>query len=371
MIVPFSDLRPSHDQIRPEIDEAIRSVIDHSHFILGDQVTAFEQAYAAFSGTRFAIGVGNGLDALILILKALNIGPGDEVIVPSNTYIATWIAVTAVGADIVPVEPDIYSYNIDPSGIEQAISSKTKAIIPVHLYGRLADMPTIMDIALKHNIYVVEDNAQAQGAVLNGKRSGSFGIANATSFYPSKNLGCLGDGGAVTTNDEEIYHKICALRNYGSQKKYYNDVLGFNSRLDEMQASILNVKLSKLTVWNENRKSIAEKYQYSLSEIKQIVLPVEVDSPAMVNHIYQIRIPDRDKLQAFLRNESVQTMIHYPVPPHAQNAYKYLGFKPGSFPVAEEIAATCLSLPLYPLMDEEKINYVCGRIKSFFYSFPK
>lgn len=368
MKVPFLDLKAGHNLIISEIQNAIDSVIDKSWYILGEEVCQFEKAYAAYSNTKYSIGVANGLDAITLILKALNIGPGDEVIVPSNTYIATWIAVSNVGATIIPVEPDIKSCNINPELIEARITNKTKAIIPVHLYGYMADMHAVMKIAAKHNVYVIEDNAQAQGAILEGEKSGSFGIANATSFYPGKNLGCLGDGGAITTDNEELAVILKTLRNYGSSQKYVNDVIGINSRLDEMQAAILNVKLKYLDDWNLKRKKIAEKYNLLLAECSHLQIPVNIQGSENVSHIYHIRSSKRNELKKYLENNGIQTLTHYPIPPHLQKAYVNLNYKKGDFPIAEEIACTTLSLPIYPFMDEQSANYVGKSILTFFKS---
>lgn len=366
MKVPYIDLKAGHDHIKGEIHEAISRVVENSWYILGEEVSTFEKAYADYSGTKYAIGVGNGLDAISLILKAVGIGHGDEVIVPSNTYIATWMAVSGTGATIVPVEPDIRSGNIDPLAIETKINSKTKAILPVHLHGCMADMAAIKKIAEKHRLFVIEDNAQAQGAILDGKKSGSFGIAGATSFYPGKNLGCMGDGGAVTTDDEEIYKKIKRYRNYGSDIKYVHEVLGVNSRLDEIQAAILKVKLKYLDDWNDKRRKIAEKYNALLSGCEQVITPENISDASMVHHIYRIRTTQRDKLRLHLENKGIQTLIHYPIPPHLQKAYEHLPFGKGAFPIAEELATTSLSLPLYPFMEEDKIAYVGESVVSFF-----
>ncbi|MBC7884056.1 MAG: DegT/DnrJ/EryC1/StrS family aminotransferase [Saprospiraceae bacterium] len=366
MNVPFLDLSPGHKAISSEINVAINKVIDKSCYILGDEVSSFEKSYASYSGVSFAVGVANGLDAIILILKSLNIGPGDEVIVPSNTYIATWMAVSNVGATVIPVEPCFDTCNLDPSLIEAKITHKTKAIIPVHLYGRIANMHEILSLATKYNIHVIEDNAQAHGALLDGKKSGSFGIANATSFYPGKNLGCMGDGGAVTTDNEDIYLKIKAFRNYGSHIKYINNIIGINSRLDEMQAAILNVKLKYLDDWNIKRREITTFYDSRLKWIDNLILPDNTQELSMVSHVYQVRTSKRNELQSFLQNKGIQTLIHYPIPPHQQKAYGHLGYRIGDYPVAEKISSMTLSLPLYPFMKESTTEFVCTSILSFF-----
>lgn len=338
--------------------EAFRHFWEQQWYILGNSVTQFEAEYAHWNGTSFCIGVANGLDALHLALRALQIGPGDEVIVPSNTYIATWLAVSQVGARIVPVEPDIHTYNLDPGLLEAAIGPATKAILPVHLYGQACDMTAIMRIAGKHGLYVVEDNAQAHGAVHAGKMTGSFGHLNATSFYPTKNLGALGDAGAVTTDDPALAEQIRLLRNYGSSQKYYNEVPGYNSRLDELQAALLSVKLPFLEKWTAQRRQIAEWYHAHLSDIEGIILPHVSDPTAHVWHQYVIRTDRRDELAAGLAAAGIGTMIHYPLPPHLQQAYRELGYQRGDFPLAETIADTCLSLPMYPGLTEEEVTRI-------------
>lgn len=294
------------------------------------------------------------------------IGKGDSVIVPSNTYIATWLAVSYVGAEIIPIEPNPKTYNIDPTKIESAIQSNTKAIIPVHLYGQICEMDKIMAIAQKYNLFVIEDNAQAQGTYFKGKISGSWGHINATSFYPGKNLGALGDAGAITTNDEHLAQKAKTIRNYGSQKKYYNEVKGINSRLDELQAAFLKVKLKYLDEWNKERNQIAQWYYDYLNEIDEIILPTIHPDATSNYHLFVIRTPKRNELQEYLHQHQIGTLIHYPVPPHLQEAYKELGYKKGAFPIAEEIADTCLSLPMYPGISKENVEYIAQTIKNFF-----
>jgi dTDP-4-amino-4,6-dideoxygalactose transaminase len=307
-----------------------------------------------------------GLDALHISLQTLDIKEGDEIIVPSNTYIATWLAASFVQAIPIPVEPNPNSFNIDPAKIESAITSKTKAIMPVHLYGQACEMDAIMAIAQKHNLYVIEDNAQSQGAIYNGKMAGSFGDINGTSFYPGKNLGALGDAGAITTNNAELAFKAQTFRNYGSQKKYYNEVIGQNSRLDELQAAILSVKLRKLNEWTSQRIDAASLYFKHLEGIKSLILPKTVSGSTHVYHLFVIRTKERDKLQAFLAENGVGTLIHYPVPPHLQQAYSHFNYKRGAFPISEELAETCLSLPMYPGLNEEQIIYISSVIKRFF-----
>lgn len=310
------------------------------------------------------VGVGNGLDALFLALKALGVGEGDEVIVPSNTYIATALAVTYVGATPVFVEPDIRTFNIDPVKIENAITDKTKAIMPVHLYGQACDMDPIMEIARKHNLYVVEDCAQAHGATYKGKVIGSFGDAAGFSFYPGKNLGALGDAGATVTNDEELAKKIRALGNYGSDYKYHHIYQGNNSRLDELQAAFLAAKLSILDKVNENRRSIADKYLAGIKN-SEIILPFVPEYANPVWHIFAIRCKRRDELEKFLNDAGIGTNKHYPIPIHLQECYKDLGFKEGDFPIAEEISSTQLSIPMYYGMTDEEVQYVIDKVNEF------
>ena len=364
--VPFLDLKSLNLAHETALTEAFRRVLHSGWFVLGKSVEAFEEEYAKFSGSRYAIGVANGLDALHIALKALNIGEGDEVIVPSNTYIATMLASSFVGASPVPVEPRADTYNINPEAIEAAITPRTKVIMPVHLYGQAAEMDAIMAIARKHSIFVVEDNAQAQGAFYNGKPTGSFGDVNGTSFYPGKNLGALGDAGAVTTDSDDLTRRARSWRNYGSHKKYYNEVLGFNSRLDELQAAFLLEKLPFLYNDNAERERVAERYDELLSGVGDLVLPRIAENATSVFHLYVVRTRKRDELQAFLSARGIGTMIHYPVPPHLQEAYRERGWKQGQFPIAEEIAQTCLSLPMYPALQNAQIERVAECVREFF-----
>jgi dTDP-4-amino-4,6-dideoxygalactose transaminase len=366
MGVPFLDFGPMHDPIKQEMENAFSSVYASNWFILGDHLLKFEKEYAAFSGTQFSVGVSNGLDALILSLRALGIGQGDDVIVPSNTYIASALAVTHVGARPVFVEPDKNTFNLNPELIEQTITLRTKAILPVHLYGQSCNMPEIMSIAEKHRLSVVEDNAQSHGATFSGQVTGSWGQLNATSFYPGKNLGALGDGGAVTGNSEDLILKVRALRNYGSTKKYYNDVIGFNNRLDELQAAFLSVKLGHMNNWTAQRQSIAEQYMAELEGVGDLILPYAHPLAAHVYHLLVVRTERRDELQRFLDQMGIGTLIHYPVPPHLQNAYKDLGYGKGDFPIAEKMAETCLSLPLYPGLTPQQVNKVSTAIRTFY-----
>jgi len=366
MKIPFLSFESSNKQIKAEILSSFEHFFDSSWYILGDQVKQFEQEYAAFNNVKHCIGVSNGLDALHLALKALDIGNGDEVIVPSNTYIATALAVSYVGAMPVFVEPDINTYNIDPAKIEAAVTSKTKAIMPVHLYGQACEMESIVAIAKKHNLFVVEDNAQAHGATYKGKLTGSWGNINGTSFYPGKNLGALGDAGAVTTNDQELAIKVALLRNYGSQKKYYNEAIGFNMRLDECQAGFLSVKLKYLKEWTAQRQEISGWYNEALKDIDDLILPSVAENASHVYHVYLIRTKYRDELQKYLADNGIDTLIHYPIPIHLQKAYQHLGFKRGDFPIAEEIAETCLSLPIWPGIDKRLVLKISETIKSIF-----
>jgi dTDP-4-amino-4,6-dideoxygalactose transaminase len=366
MNVPFLNFAPMHSAIKSEMQHAFEKVYDGYWYILGEQLSTFEKAYAAFNETRYAVGVSNGLDALYLSLKALDIGPGDEVIVPSNTYIASLLAVTYTGAKPVPVEPDIQTYNIDPGRILLAITSRTKAIMPVHLYGQACEMEAIMKCATSHGLYVVEDNAQAHGASFKKKLTGSWGTANGTSFYPGKNLGALGDAGAVTTDDEKIAKRIAILRNYGSEVKYHNEFTGYNMRLDELQAAFLNVKLNYLNEWTTARQMICKRYDNELVGTGDLILPHVHPDATHVYHLYVIRTKHRDHLQEYLSKRGIGTMIHYPIPPHLQKAYSYLVFTRGAFPYAEEIADTCLSLPVWPGMTQQQLDMVITYIQEYF-----
>jgi dTDP-4-amino-4,6-dideoxygalactose transaminase len=366
MKIPFLSFDKINEQTKAQMLTAIERSIDSKWYILGNEVKSFEEQYSNYNHVNHTIGVANGLEALHLALIALDIKAGDEVIVPSNTYIATVLAVSYTGATPIFVEPRNDSYNIDPKKIEEKITSKTKAIMPVHLYGQACEMDEIMAIAKKHNLAVVEDNAQAHGALWNGKITASFGDLNATSFYPGKNLGALGDAGAITTDSPELYKKCQSLRNYGSQKKYYNEVIGYNSRLDELQAAVLKVKLDYMPAWTEGRQQIGAWYNEFLNGIDGIILPKTIAGATHVYHLYTIRTTQRDDLQKFLAENEIGTLIHYPIPPHLQEAYKDLGYKKGDFPIAEEIANTTLSLPLYIGMKKEEVEFVCQSIRKFF-----
>jgi len=345
--IPFLDLRATYIELKSEIDDAIVRVLDSGHYILGPEVESFESEYAAYCEAKYCVGVANGLDALHLALLAVGVGLGDEVIVPSNTYIATWLAVSQCGAIPVPVEPDERTYNLNPDLIEAAITNKTKAILPVHLYGQPADLDPILEIARKYNLRVIEDGAQAHGAKYKGRRIGGHSDIVAWSFYPGKNLGAFGDGGAITTDNLEVADKIRVLRNYGSREKYVNEVRGFNSRLDPIQAAVLRVKLKYLDEWNGRRKSIARQYLEGIKN-SNLVLPVIPEWADPVWHLFVIKSTNRDALQARLSEANVGTLIHYPIPPHRQGAYHYLGLSKQGFPAASSLAEVVLSLPISP-----------------------
>lgn len=358
MIVPFLDLKSPYIELKDELDAAYHRVMESGWYILGKEVEAFEAEFAAYCETKQCIGVANGLDALHLIVMAYGIGPGDEVIVPSNTYIATWLAVTHAGATPVPVEPDERTYNIDPARIEQAVTPKTKAIMVVHLYGQTADMDPINAVAQKHDLKVIEDCAQAHGARYKGRRAGSLGDAAGFSFYPGKNLGAIGDGGAVTTGDKDLAERIKVLRNYGSQVKYHNEVVGFNSRLDELQAALLRVKLVKLDEWNERRALAAKSYIQRLTTFTNLTLPFVPEWSEPVWHLFVVRHDRRDELQKTLAESGIGAMIHYPIPPHLQPAYSDLGYKKGDFPISESIHSSIISLPMGPHLDNVELSRV-------------
>ena len=357
--IPFLDFSTMHAELRPQLNAAFQRVLDSNHLILGSEVEQFENEFAAYCDAAHAIGVGNGLDALFLILKAMDIGPGDEVIVPSNTYIATWLAVSYAGATPVPVEPDSATYNIDPAKIEAAITARTRAIMPVHLYGQPADMAAIMEIAAHHKLKVIEDAAQAHGARYRGRRVGALGDAAGFSFYPGKNLGALGDGGAIVTNDAELTKRLRILRNYGSSVKYINDIKGYNSRLDELQAAFLRVKLTVLDEWNDRRRSVARHLLSGLADTG-LTLPVVPEWADPVWHLFVVRSARRDALQKALSEREISTMIHYPIPPHLQPAYAEMGLVAGSLPIAEKIHREVLSLPMSPHLRQDHISRIAS-----------
>ena len=350
--------------MRNELINSYTNFLDSNYYVLGENVKKFEAEYAQFSGVKFCSGVSNGLDAIILSLKAIGLQSGDEVIVPSNTYIATWLAVTSLGGVVVPVEPNENTYNINTSLIERNITKKTKAIIPVHLYGLACDMDSIMNIASKHNLYVIEDNAQAHSATINGKMTGSFGHVNATSFYPGKNLGALGEAGGITTNSLDAKSKIDSLRNYGSKIKYKNEFKGGNYRIDELQASQLCVKLKYLNHLTDYRIGIANQYDKLITN-KKFIKPYSPKGYKHVYHQYIIISENREELVSYLSQKGIKTLIHYPIPPHLQECYKYLNYKEGDFPIAENLSKTMISLPIYPGLEDENIKYVSEILNLF------
>ena len=358
MKVPFLDLKAAHAELREELDAAYRRVLDGNWFVLGGECEAFEREYAELCGARHCVSVGNGLDAIHITLRGLGIGTGDEVIVPTHTFVATWLGVTLAGAQVVPVEVDPKTYNLDPERVTRAITSRTKAIFPVHLYGQPADVDAISEIAGAQGIKVVEDAAQSQGARLRGRPAGSLGDAAAHSFYPGKNLGALGDAGAITTNDDELARKLRLLRNYGSEVKYQHLTMGMNSRLDELQAAFLRVKIRRLERWNAQRRAVAKRYLTELSDIPSLTLPAVLPGAEPVWHLFPVLSADRERLRARLAELGIETLIHYPVPPHLAPAYASLGLASGSFPVAERIARDVLSLPMGPHLTESQVSDV-------------
>ena len=364
MKVRFLDLKRLNQEIARDLDQAYYRVMHSGWYILGQEVEGFEREWANYCGVKNCVGVGNGLDALHLILRAMGIGQGDEVIVPANTYIATWLAVSYAGATPVPVEPDERTYNIDPARIEEAITHRTRAIIAVHLYGQPADMDSINQIAENYGIKVVEDAAQSHGARYKGTKVGGLGHAAGWSFYPGKNLGAFGDGGAVTTNDDSLADRVRTLRNYGSHVKYHNLYKGFNSRLDELQAAFLRVKLKKLEEWNERRRRIAASYLEGLSGLPDLVLPFVPEWAEPVWHLFVVRTLKRGLLQRHLAQRGIETLIHYPVPPHKQNAY--LEMNALSYPISERIHAEVLSLPMGPHMGPGEVNAAISATREFF-----
>ncbi len=364
MKVPFLDFVGPYEELKPELDAAYERFMRSAWYILGKECEAFEQEFAAYCGSKYCIGVGNGLEALHLLLRAYGVGKGDEVIVPSNTYIATWLAVSYADATVVPVECDSRTFNLEPARIEAAITPRTKAIMPVHLYGQTADMDPIMAIAAKYGLKVIEDNAQAQGARYKGRRTGSLGHAAGHSFYPGKNLGAYGDGGAITTDDAAVADRVRTLRNYGSKKKYYNEVKGYNSRLDEMQAALLRVKLKVLDQWNQRRAVVAQRYLQEMKPAAGLVLPFVPTWAEPVWHLFVIRHPNRDALQQKLNAAGIGTLIHYPVPAHLSGAYADAGWKRGDFPLAETSADTVLSLPIGPHVSAKQAGMVIEAVNA-------
>ncbi|MDP3083023.1 MAG: DegT/DnrJ/EryC1/StrS family aminotransferase [Rubrivivax sp.] len=360
-MIPFLDLKAINAGQRQALCEAFERVLDSGWYIMGDELKAFEAEFAAYCGTDHCVGVANGLEALGLALRAVDVGPGDEVIVPSNTYIATWLAVSHLGATPVPVEPDAGTFNIDPARIEQAITPRTRAIMPVHLYGQAAELGPILEIARRRGLRVIEDGAQAHGARYRSERIGGHGDAVAWSFYPGKNLGALGDGGAVTTQDPLIADRLRVLRNYGSRTKYHNEVIGTNSRLDELQAALLRVKLQQLDAGNARRAQIAGLYLNGLQGAG-LVLPRVAAGMDPVWHLFVVRHPQRDLLAKQLASEGIGTVIHYPIPPHLQPAYATLGLQPGALPVSEALHREVLSLPIGPTQSDAQTNAVIAAL---------
>jgi dTDP-4-amino-4,6-dideoxygalactose transaminase len=364
--IPFLSLAPQHEIMRTEILEAMSRVYEKNSFVLGSELESFEREFAAFTGTKFCLGVGNGFDALTIALKSRLLQSTDEVIVPANTYIATWLAVSHVGARIIPVEPDPATFNIDPSRIENAITSRTKIILPVHLFGQPCDMTAICQLAQKNALTIIEDNAQAHGGKWDSQLTGSFGLVNAISFYPTKNLGALGDAGAITSSDEATTDFIKKYRNYGFEKKNLSVEVGVNSRLDEMQAAALRIKLRYLNRWNSERQKQASIYLQNLEKVGDILLPVTALQAQHVYHLFVIRTKQRDQLKNYLAAKGIETMVHYPVPPHLQKSYAGSYYKKGDFPITEQMADTMLSLPLWPGLPAGDIEYISFAIKNFF-----
>ena len=362
MTIPFLDLQAASTELQGALDSACQRVVRSGHYLLGPELESFEREFAAYVGAKYCIGVGNGLDALHLSLRALGVGPGDEVIVPSNTYIATWLAVTHAGATPVPVEPKENTYNLDPDRIEAAITPRTRAIMPVHLYGQAADMDPILAIARKHKLLVVDDAAQAHGATYNNTRVGGLADATGWSFYPGKNLGALGDAGAVTTNDDALAERVRLLRNYGSRVKYVNEIIGFNSRMDEIQAAVLRVKLRYLDQWNGRRQDVAQRYLAALDP-SRLGLPYVPPWTDPVWHLFVVRSLQRDRLQQRLAERGVATLIHYPLPPHMQEAYCRLGICAGQLPIAEAIHREVLSLPIGPHLTLAQVDAIIEAVR--------
>ena len=365
MNVPFLDLKIQYKEIEQEVLPMVTDAMENASFIGGPQVSGFEEEFANFCDSKICVGVGSGTDALRFALMAVGVGAGDEVITVPNTFIATTEAISQVGAT--PVFVDIYSDtgNIDVSLIEGQITEKTKAIIPVHLYGQPADMDSILEVAKRHNLAVIEDACQAHGALYKNKKAGSLGIVGCFSFYPGKNLGAFGEAGAVVTQDDEIADKIRMIRDHGQEKKYFHQIEGYNGRLDAIQAGVLRIKLKRLESWNRSRMENAAYYNELLSEIPGVTIPVEADFAVSVYHLYVLLIDDRDRLQQFLGDKGIATGLHYPMPLHLQKAYEHLGFKEGAFPVTENVAGRLLSLPMYPQLSKEQIEYVAESIKEF------
>lgn len=363
--VPFLDMKAQYEELKTEFNLGYQRVMDSGWYILSDEVQSFEKEFAEYLGVKHCVGVGNGLEALQLILMGYGIGAGDEVVVPANTYIASWLSVSYVGATPVPVEPNPKTYNIDPDRIAQSITKRTKAIMPVHLYGQPAEMDAIGKIAEQHGLYVVEDAAQAHGVRYLNRMAGNLGSAAAFSFYPTKNLGAFGDAGAVTTNDDQLADRVRVLRNYGSRKKYYNEIKGHNSRLDSLQAAFLRVKLKHLDEWNQRRDRIARYYLEQLENLPGLGLPQIAPYASHSWHLFVVTHRERNRLMLFLEQRGIGTLIHYPVPPHLSEAYANLGYKAGDFPLTEALADSVLSLPIGPHLSLEDARSVVEHIREF------
>lgn len=363
MKIPFLDFQRQYESIKQEIERAVLDVVKDQHFILGPRLIRFESAFAEYLNVNHVVGVNSGTDGLILALRALGIGEGDEVITPTQSFIATTLAITESKANPVFVDSDPHTFLIDVNKIEKAITKKTKAILPVHLYGCPVEMDDIMDIAKKHNLFVIEDACQAHGAEYKGRKVGSIGHIGVFSFYPGKNLGAYGDGGAVVTSDSQLGDRINLLRNYGQRKKYHHETIGTNTRLDEIQAAVLTVKLPYLEEWNKLRRNVACWYRRYLNESVQVQFIS--NNCTSVYHVYTIVVPNRNGLRSHLEHKGIQTLIHYPVPIHLQECYKYLGFCEGDFPVAESIMSHVLSLPIYPELTEAEVKYVCDVVNEY------
>jgi dTDP-4-amino-4,6-dideoxygalactose transaminase len=363
MPVPFVDLKKQYHVLKPHMDEAIQLVLERSAFVMGKEHNEFEQSFAAYIGTKYCLGVSNGTDALELAMRACGIGPGDEVITVANTFIATTEAISCTGAGIRLVDADPHTYNMDPDKIESAITPRTKALLPVHLYGQPADLKPIMEIARKHGLKLIEDCAQAHGAKYQGQHVGTFGDVACFSFYPGKNLGAYGDGGAVVTNNAEIADRVKLLRNHGAREKYVHEIEGYCRRLDNLQAAVLGVKLPYLDEWNAKRRLAAKLYDQLLADVPGVVTPYTLTDSEPVYHLYVIQIPERDRIQAMLKVQGIETGIHYPIPLHQQPAYAYLGYKPEDFPISKALGPNILSLPMFGDITEEQIHTVVAEIR--------
>jgi dTDP-4-amino-4,6-dideoxygalactose transaminase len=364
-MIPLVDLTTQYHSIKEEIDAAVHATLESGHFILGPAVSKFEESVASYLGVKHAIGLASGTDALVLALRALNIGPGDEVIIPAYTFFATAGTVMSVGARPVFVDIDPESYQIDVRRIEACINTNTKAIIPVHLYGHPSEMDPILEVARKFNLKVIEDNAQAFGAEFNGRKTGSFGHIGCLSFFPTKNLGAFGDAGMVVTNDPQLAERMRMLRTHGWKKKYYSEEVGYNSRLDALQAAILQAKLPHLDSWNEKRRELADQYTDCFASLGDVKTPVEREWARHVYHLYIVRLQRRDALQAFLKERGIASEVYYPLPPHLSTPCRRLGYREGDFPQAEQAALETLAIPLFPELNEEQQSRVIDGLQQF------